>query len=63
MKRLAPKVFLLTNPRKRASIEDSDNIECGKCQRVIYRADNGFDARALQEARKKHYSISPGCEE
>ena len=63
MKRIAPKGLLPTNTRKETSIQDSSIIECGKCGEVIYRADNGVDAKAFQEARKKHYSISPGCEE
>jgi len=63
MKRITPKGLLPTNTRKEASIQDFSIIECGKCGEVIYRADNGVDAKAFQEARKKHYSISPGCEE
>jgi hypothetical protein len=30
---------------------------------VIYRVDKGFDLKALEEARSRHYSISPECGE
>jgi len=63
MKRIAPRGLLLANPGKQSPIQDSSGIECGKCHAVIYRIDNGFDAQAFQEARKKHYSVSPVCEE
>jgi hypothetical protein len=62
IKRIAPK-DLPINVRKEVSIQDSSIIECGKCGQTIYRADNGIDAEALKKARKKHYSVSPGCEE
>ncbi|MGA2973069.1 MAG: hypothetical protein ABSE39_10695 [Candidatus Bathyarchaeia archaeon] len=63
LKRIAPRGLLLANPGKQAPIQDSNGIECGKCHTVIYRADKGFDVKALQEARKMHYSISPACKE
>jgi len=63
LKRIAPKGLLLANPRKQAPIQDSSGIECGKCHKVIYRADKGFDAKAFQEAKNKHYSVSPACKD
>jgi hypothetical protein len=62
MKRIAPRGLLLANPGKQTPIQDANGIECGKCHAVIYRADSGFDVRAFQEARKKHYSVSSACE-
>jgi hypothetical protein len=61
LKRIAPKGFLLANPGKQAPIQDPNGIECGECHVVIYEADKEFDAKAFQEARKRHYSISPAC--
>jgi len=62
-KRIAPRGLLLANPGKQTPTQDSYNIECGKCHMVIYRAENSFDAKAFQDAKKKHYSVSPACEE
>ena len=62
MKRIAPKGLMLANPGKQAPIQDSNIIECGKCGTVIYRADGGFDVKAFDEAKRKHYSNSPACE-
>ena len=61
LKRIAPKGLLLANPGKQSPHLDSSGIECGKCHMVIYRANKGFDANALEEARKAHYSTSPAC--
>jgi hypothetical protein len=61
LKLIAPKGLLLANPGKQAPVQDSNDIECGKCHVVIYTADKGFDAKAFQEARNRHYSISPSC--
>lgn len=61
MKRIAPRGLLLANPGKQAPVEDPGEIKCGKCQMVIYRVDKRFDVKALEEARKMHYSISPAC--
>jgi len=61
MKRIAPRGLLLAKPGKQSPVEDPGGIECGKCHAVIYRADKGFDAKALEEARNMHYSISPAC--
>lgn len=63
IKRIAPKGLMLSNPGKQAPNQDSDSIECGKCQTVIYKADDGFDANAFDEAKRKHYSSSPTCKE
>jgi hypothetical protein len=63
MKRMAPRGLLLVNPDKRVSEQDPNLIECGKCHKVIYRADKKFDSDAFQEARKEHYSASPECKE
>ena len=62
LKRIAPRGLLLTNLGKRTPIRDSAGIECGRCHVVIYIAEKEFDAKAFQEARKLHYSISPSCE-
>jgi phage FluMu protein Com len=62
IKRIAPKGLILTNPEKKRPSQDSGWIECGKCHKVIYKADKGFDEAAFKEARKKHYSLSPTCE-
>lgn len=63
LRRIVPKGLLLAKLGKQAPIQDLNSIECGKCHMVIYRADTGFDAKAFQEARNKHYSISPACED
>jgi hypothetical protein len=63
VKRVAPRGLLLVNPDKRASESDPSMIECGKCHKVIYKADKGFDVNAFHQARKGHYSASPECEE
>jgi len=63
MKRITPRGLLLANWEREASVQDPRGIECGKCHVVIYRAEKGFDAKAFEEARKKHYSNSPGCDE
>jgi ribosomal protein S27AE len=63
MKRIAPKGLLLANPGRQAPIQDSNGIECGKCHVVIYPVGKGFDAKAFQDARNRHYSISPACKE
>ncbi|MGA2790572.1 MAG: hypothetical protein ABSF00_07375 [Candidatus Bathyarchaeia archaeon] len=60
LKRIAPRGLLLANPGKQAK-EESNGIACGICHAVIYRPDKGFDAEALEEARKTHYSTSPAC--
>lgn len=62
IRRIAPKSFMLTNPEKQNPIQDSSGMESGKCRKVIYKADKGFDAAAFQEARKKHYLVSLACE-
>jgi hypothetical protein len=62
IRRIAPRGLTLTNPEKEKPIQNSGWIECGKCHKVIYKADKGFDASAFREARKKHYSLSPTCE-
>jgi len=61
LKRIAPKGLLLARPGKQGPIQDTNSIECGKCHMVIYDADKGFDTKAFQEARNRHYSISPEC--
>jgi ribosomal protein S27AE len=63
IKRIAPRGLLLANWEKEAPIQDPRSIECGKCHAVIYRAEKGFDAKTFEEARKKHFSNSPGCDE
>jgi len=63
IRRIAPRGLMLTNPEKERPIQDSSSIECGECHMVIYRADNGFNAKAFQEARRKHYSFSPTCQD
>jgi hypothetical protein len=63
MKRIAPRGLLLANPGKQWPAQDSNNIECGKCHMVIYRVEKSFDAKGFQEAKRKHYSASPACEE
>jgi len=63
LKRIAPKGLLLARSGKQTPIQDSSSIECGKCHMVIYRADKVFDAKAFQEAKNRHYSISPACED
>jgi hypothetical protein len=50
-------------PGKQAPDQDSKSIECGVCHSVIYKAEDVFDKEAFQEARRKHYSASPACEE
>jgi acetyl-CoA carboxylase beta subunit len=62
IRRIAPRSLILTNPEKERPIQESSWIECGKCHKVIYKADKEFDAAAFQEARNRHYSISPECE-
>jgi len=61
LKQIAPRGLLLANPGKQAKVEESNGIECGTCHTVIYRPDKGFDAEALEDARKTHYSTSPTC--
>ena len=63
VKRIAPRGLLLVNSDRRPSDEDPRIIECGRCHKVIYTADKGFDVEAFYEARKQHYSSSPECEE
>jgi hypothetical protein len=63
LKQVVPKGLLLANPGKQAPIQDSKSIECGKCHAVIYTADEKFDPKAFQEAKRTHYVISPTCEE
>ena len=63
VKRMAPRGLLLVNPDKRESERDPSLIECGKCHKVIYKADKGFNVNDFQEARKEHYLISPECED
>ena len=63
VKRMVPRGMLLMNPDKRPSETDPSIIECGRCHKVIYRTDRGFDTSAFQEARKAHYLTSPECEE
>jgi hypothetical protein len=62
IRRIAPRGLTLTNSEKEKPIQNSGWIECGKCHKVIYKADKEFDAAAFREARKKHYSLSPTCE-
>lgn len=62
IKRIAPRGLILTNPENEKPIHASGWIECGKCHKVIYKADKWFDTTAFKEARKKHYSVSPACE-
>jgi acetyl-CoA carboxylase beta subunit len=62
IRRIAPRSLISANPGKERPIQESGWIECGRCHKVIYKADRGFDAAAFQEARKRHYSISPECE-
>ena len=62
-KRLAPRGLLLARPGKQAPIQDPDGgIECGTCHEIIYRPEGAFNRLAFEEAREKHYSISPECE-
>lgn len=61
MRRIVPRGLLLAAPAKQAPIPESGEIECGSCHGVIYKPDNGFDAREFQEAKEKHYSLSPAC--
>jgi hypothetical protein len=61
IRRIAPRGLILTNPEKNRPIHDSGWIECGRCHKVIYKADKGFDEAVFKEARKKHYSASPAC--
>jgi hypothetical protein len=61
IRRIVPRGLTLTNPEKKRPIHDFSGIECGKCHKVIYKPDIGFDAAAFQKAKKKHYSISPAC--
>ena len=61
-RRIAPRSLTLTNPEKERPVQEYGWIECGKCHKVIYKADKGFDAAAFQEARDRHYSVSPECE-
>jgi hypothetical protein len=63
MKRVRPRGLVLVAPENRSSDEDSSIIECGRCHKVIYRADEGFDSDAFQQAKKAHYSNSPECEQ
>jgi len=63
MKRMAPRGLLLANPGKQAPAQDSANgVECGTCHTIVYKAEGVFDKEAFNAARKKHYSVSPGCE-
>jgi hypothetical protein len=62
LKRVVPKGLLLANPGKQAPTQDSKSIECGKCHALIYTANEKFDLKAFQEAKKIHYAISPACE-
>src|SRR5208337_1679837 len=61
LKRISPKGLLLANPGRQTPIQDSNNIECGNCHAVIYRADIKFDTTVLQEAITAHQLTSPGC--
>jgi hypothetical protein len=62
MKQVTPKGLLLANPGKQAPVQDPKSIECGKCHVVIYTANERFDPKAFQDAKRIHYSISPTCE-
>lgn len=61
LKRIAPRGLLLANPGKQAPDQKPGEIECGICHAVIYGTNKDFDANALEEAIKKHYSVSPAC--
>ena len=61
MKRIAPKGLLLAHAGKLERAQDS-GIECGKCHTVIYRPEKEFDAEVFQEAKRKHYAMSPDCQ-
>ena len=63
LKQVAPKGLLLANPGKQAPIQDSKSIECGKCHVTIYTANDKFDPKAFQEAKRTHYARSPACED
>jgi hypothetical protein len=62
IRRIVPRGLILTDPERNRPIQGSGWIECGKCHKVIYKADKGFDEAVFKEARKKHYSASPACE-
>jgi len=63
LKRVVPKGFLLAKPGRQAPTENPRSIECGKCHALIYSVDREFDEKAFQEARRKHYLVSPACGE
>ena len=63
IKRIAPRGLLLAKPGKQAPVQDSPNaIECGACHKIIYQAEDVFDVEAFQAAKKRHYEVSPSCE-
>jgi len=62
VKQLAPRGLLLARPGKQAPRQESNDIECGVCHAIIYRAEGGYDKEVFLAARMRHYSLSPRCE-
>jgi len=62
VRQVAPRGLLLARPGKQAPGQESNDIECGVCHAVIYRAVGGYDREAFLAARMRHYSASPSCE-